>query len=134
MARPSWDALLVPHLYMTGTGSTFGGSFFVGCTSGALIYVTGSTSGGLLSIGCTPGVCHTLFLLVGSCAGPIYLCWTHLYGFRFLWSYFHEFFITWPDVSCVSPFSDPMIYFLLNMILSFISMLLDISILIHLYI
>ena len=31
-ARPSWDALLVPHLY---TGSTSGGSFFLGCTSGA---------------------------------------------------------------------------------------------------
>ena len=32
VARPSWAALLVPHLY---TGSTSGGSSFMGCTSGA---------------------------------------------------------------------------------------------------
>ena len=31
VARSSWDALLVPHFY---TGSTSGGSFFMGCTSG----------------------------------------------------------------------------------------------------
>ena len=32
VARSSWAALLVPHIY---TGSTSGGSFFMGCTSGA---------------------------------------------------------------------------------------------------
>ena len=32
VARFSWAALLVPHIY---TGSTSGGSFFMGCTSGA---------------------------------------------------------------------------------------------------
>ena len=32
-ARSSWAALLVPHLYVTG--STSGGSFSMGCTSGA---------------------------------------------------------------------------------------------------
>ena len=32
VARPSWAALLVPHIY---TGSTSGGSFSMGCTSGA---------------------------------------------------------------------------------------------------
>ena len=70
VARPSWAALLVPHLY---TGSTSGGSSFMGCTSGAP-YLHGihfwwlvlqglqlprlymrSASGGSLFMGCTPG-------------------------------------------------------------------------------
>ena len=61
VAHFPWDALLVPHLYMTG--STSGGLSSMGCTSGAHIYVTGSTSGGSFSIGCTPGARCTVFLL-----------------------------------------------------------------------
>ena len=52
VARPSWAALLVPHLYVTG--STSGGSF-MGCTSGASSLHGGIHTGGSSFMGCTSG-------------------------------------------------------------------------------
>ena len=51
VARPSWDAPLVPHLY---TGSTSGSSFSWDAPLVPHLY-TGSTSGGSFSMACTSG-------------------------------------------------------------------------------
>ena len=74
VARPSWDALLVPHFY---TGSTSGGSFFVGCTSGAP-FLHEIHFWWLVFIGCTSGAPSLHGIQYGSLV-VAHISWVHLW-------------------------------------------------------